>query len=666
MITVPPQMRTAGPAEYTYRAIGMQEMFKLKQQLALGKLNMGTRRVKLENGVEITCTVCFGKADIYVKIPPVVSGRNVVVEAVTTGFFLHPRSGTITQFPYYEYVKDDYGSHEETRHAFGISGGWTNGTTPLSQNSIFPLVDEDNASFRVTEDKDSNIDGGFAGSSGSYGNLYWWNGDAYNPILLSWHGTPTRHFRVPYNINIPGISNLETYMPGLIEDTPKYTCFTQKLYQNGSVLAESPRFSWPYNASGPAGHQCLILGACSNKGAIYIATLSDHYLAPAYYASFSDGGYAEGESDSVKTDYLFNHPNASVVLERNLTKPGYFLTLWKQGTQINGWDFVSESAYGDYGVPFFANEDGTSFVDSLGTVVDIYGAITYPVVNKGLYSETAIDAGDNNYRFDALYNSFTASEYVINVLSKGIVSCLVDSYSSNNFPDAGVVVQHDPVDVVIPADGNIFGHIYVPSFNAAGDGFVIGGEFYVDMYWTCDCEGLKITWSIPGTSVENVTDSGSRVRVLSSSGICGGTVTITVSSGVFSQSTKVVFPHGKWVIENSGSFGCEWNPYVESIWWHYDCPGGWAPSYIASCSDGSCFVYTTPWYSSGWGCAYTTCLKLKSQSETMAAFSVNTTDGSCLPTVYSWWGNVFATNWKTCSWVCASDPRSAVDPNHLG
>jgi len=42
---------------------------------------MGTRRVTLDNGIEITCTYCFGKEDIWVKVPQVLTSESVEVVA---------------------------------------------------------------------------------------------------------------------------------------------------------------------------------------------------------------------------------------------------------------------------------------------------------------------------------------------------------------------------------------------------------------------------------------------------------------------------------------------------------------------------------------------------------------------------------------------------------
>lgn len=91
-ITFPPQMRTGSPEAMAVQNIGRQQAFILRQQLALGKLNMGTRRVTLNNGIEITCTYCFGKEDIWVKIPPVLTSQSLEVKTEYTMLVCVPRA----------------------------------------------------------------------------------------------------------------------------------------------------------------------------------------------------------------------------------------------------------------------------------------------------------------------------------------------------------------------------------------------------------------------------------------------------------------------------------------------------------------------------------------------------------------------------------------------
>lgn len=481
---------------------------------------------------------------------------SVLILTEDSGILLHPRSGVIAKIPYYEYISTDYGSYEEVHTAFGMSGGWSNGTTPIEQLSLFPLIDKDNASYEITAENDTFL-GAFVGSAGDYGNLYWWNGDKEDPVFLSWHGTPTRHFRVPSNINIPGISNYETSIPGLVEDTPKYTTFTHKLYQDGLLLALAPRFSWPYNVSGPAGNKCLILGACQNKtdNLLYIATLSDHYNAPAYYAAFSDGNYVEGESDSVKTDYLFSHQGVTTVFEKHLEKPGYYLTLWKQGSKVDGWDFVSESFYGDYGLPFFANQDGTSFVDSKGNRLSVDGSWQAKGLDIGSYSESEVT--DGNIKFAANYDATNMYEYLFNTLASASIVCRANTYSSNIFPSPITKTQNNDADVVMPTNTSFDGRITFGSHNATNSGYNIGTNLKVEWYSpppTC-CNELEYKWTVPGTTFA---DNGRQVIVASSGGLCGAVdVTVEIIGTPYKATAKDLFK-GVWLLQDSQTGSCKY------------------------------------------------------------------------------------------------------------
>ena len=59
-----------GHEEALYRGIALAQLRILKQQMQLGGLFIGNRRVKLDNGVDIVCSICFNREDIVVSVPP--------------------------------------------------------------------------------------------------------------------------------------------------------------------------------------------------------------------------------------------------------------------------------------------------------------------------------------------------------------------------------------------------------------------------------------------------------------------------------------------------------------------------------------------------------------------------------------------------------------------
>lgn len=386
----------------------MAQMRILKDYMKLAKLNTYSRVITLANGVVITCQKSFNREDIFITMPPSEYVEYTETIESISGIILHPRSGAITDISYIEYVSGLYGSSPVTRNAKGVAGGWGKGGTVLDSHYIYPLDDSDNASFykgSLTTDTISNgvvvstnIDDesyGFT-SSGVYGNLYWDNGAVYNIsdkswdkpyVILSWRGTPTRHFRLPSNIDIPGFSLFETASPGMFEDTPQYTSFGTKLYQGGDVISEAPSYSWPYNNSGVQG-RCLILGAMQDAdGVKYIVTQSDHYYTPKVVWQNTDDSIHTGDSAT----------GSEVQVEHALTKPGFWLTLWrskrsedKSKLYIDGWELVSEVNYGRNGLPWFGNLSGTLFTCGNGDTLTSSGVLSIKSPTYGHWSESAV------------------------------------------------------------------------------------------------------------------------------------------------------------------------------------------------------------------------------------------------------------------------------------
>lgn len=316
-----------------------------------------------------SCTMFFEIGEIKITDDP------------PAGIIFRPRSGAVVPVEYDQVVSDGLGGISvQAQYLPGVAGGWGNGEIPLATKSLFPLTDDDGASFVTSlADDGATIDGDFA-DDGDFGNLYWTNGKTGDDlVILSWRGTPTRHFPVPSDTQILGFSMFETAQPGAVEDTPEYTAFGTELYQAGEAT-DAPLWSWPYNGSAVGG-KCLILGAMQDAaGIIYIVTQSDHYNAP----------------QSAKLGSSLWH---------DLSKPGFWLTLWKTGTQVNGWDLVMEASYGRNGLPWFGNSDGTVFMCSNGDNLTFDGVLTpnkplmFVTTEFGVtlaakfanYSETSID-----------------------------------------------------------------------------------------------------------------------------------------------------------------------------------------------------------------------------------------------------------------------------------
>lgn len=133
-----------------------------------------------------------------------------------SGFILHPRTGTL----------DSLSINSGEVKIPVVSGGWnlTGSTlTKLSTKYPFPLIDSDNASLRVSQDK---ITTSLLGEASSYGNYYLINGDE----IISWKGAPNRHAQFSSRFSIPGIES----------STRSYSGFTEKIYSKGDVVGSGP------------------------------------------------------------------------------------------------------------------------------------------------------------------------------------------------------------------------------------------------------------------------------------------------------------------------------------------------------------------------------------------------------------------------------------------
>lgn len=461
-----PIVRDSDHDKSAYAAFAAAQFRILKDYMKVAKLNTYSRVVTLANGVVITCQKSFNREDIFISVPTGGITPKYTEDIAYEGFIFHPRSGGIVIEHYYIYATDEYGGIiTTTGSSYGVAGGWGDGSLELATNYIFPLVDEDRASFVLgsaltTKKKDgvvesiTSADNCVFDSTGYYGNLYWCNDATYDsgklawdkPFRsLSWRGSPTRHGRVPSNYNIPGLSLLESVHSSLFADEEEYTTFGTLLYSGGNASQTSPRFSWP---AGSVLDRCLILGAAQNAGgATFIVTQNDHYNAPKYAWYLSNGEFLSGEADSVLNDRLSElnstvpPPIQYVVLKKRLelTKPGFFIGVWSNKLSGNaaivrdGWEMLYEGTHTRVGLPWFGNASGDSFVCGNGDQLDIDGfSVTYTPYTQPAGSTTQTLAGD--VRFD-VYHAMSASnqkyfyEYAADTKVSGVASLGVTSIS---------------------------------------------------------------------------------------------------------------------------------------------------------------------------------------------------------------------------------------------
>jgi hypothetical protein len=328
-----------------------------------------------------------------------------IISCGDSGAVLHPRTGAVELLSYTEYL-NQFGLNIPVpkKTIWGVKGGWLNGTTNYDTANIYPIDDGDNASFGLGEER--VLVGEFLQDEGNYGNLYWWNGNTEEPDFLSWKGTPTRHFRVPNNIEIPGISTQETTLPSSGgEDTPIFTTFSHYVYSGGVVLETAPAYNWP-NAGPPLAY---VLGAArDSEGVIYIVTQSDRFNVPLYIAAFSDGTIVQND-----TGQGVDPPSGvdRVFYKTYSRKRGIYTQLWKQGTQYQGWDLVWEEETSRQGLPWFADTEGSYFVNPLGTKITVQGTkSTLGIEGSGNFKITATPVDNvvsicSNGKFESTYTN---------------------------------------------------------------------------------------------------------------------------------------------------------------------------------------------------------------------------------------------------------------------
>ena len=454
MGTLPtPSLKNASVAKNMYRGFAMSQLQILKRMMTLGGLKIAQRIIRVADGAVITCSKVYNLETVDIDITAV--GVPDLREVVSiTGYILQPRSGPVINLYYYI----DGAPNIE----LGVVGGWANGRTVLTTEFIFPLIDNDKASFvygtRMSEkyvnsqkqSADSFLYYAFDPRD-NYGNLYWHNDASYNkttkrwdkPFLsLSWAGTPTRHGRVPSNYNIPGLSAIERAL-GLDDDVYDYTTFWTALYSGGRKIADAPTFSWPAGASQTRG---LILGAAiTSDGHTHIITQNDHQIAPKYVWYLSNGENVYGDAVTAGSDRVTvlnsttpaPNPLIRIVKRVDLTKPGFFIGVWSNKLSggdalvVDGWELLSEVSHPRTGLPWFGNAAGTSFVCSNGDRVDIAGAtVTYIAYTRPAGSKTQTLSSDIRsevtHTFAAANQKFF-HEYAVDTLVSGVAGLTFSS-----------------------------------------------------------------------------------------------------------------------------------------------------------------------------------------------------------------------------------------------
>ena len=295
-------------------------------------------------------------------------GADILVFVVMgdRGFAAYPRSGGATETPF------RLGREPYPALRYGVDhGGWDSGKefAESTNKQYYPMSGNVNGTALYSFSEDGEVTGEF--TELEYGNLVWISAD--KETVYSWRGTPTRHFRVPSDTNIPTLSSVDNTKTVMFDEVPEYTCFGPNLYSGGEVLASLPKYPWAdFN-------QGWILGAAVNESGTYVIAYENRKKAPLYEYpvtvndTFTRFVYA---NDASAAQEQLNE--GEILGTETLLYRGYPTVVYKIGGPIDGWTRVFEKATARTGLPWFFNEDGTQAVSSGGDKISIVdGAVTY-------------------------------------------------------------------------------------------------------------------------------------------------------------------------------------------------------------------------------------------------------------------------------------------------
>lgn len=206
--------------EALYRGIALAQLRILKQQMQLGGLTIGSRRVKLDDGTEIFCNICFNAESVQVVLPKYDNPADMQPKPPTVGLFLcQPRYCTslsdgwdmVNEFYSISYKYCDFYGYDLNRREVSAWG-----------DAVYPLSDGDRCtSLLNSSGKLLPVENEY------YGNVDWQDG---NGNVITWFGAHSR-YGIPYDAGV-----------GLLYQAKR----SQQSYSNGKKHKELPtRFVLP-------------------------------------------------------------------------------------------------------------------------------------------------------------------------------------------------------------------------------------------------------------------------------------------------------------------------------------------------------------------------------------------------------------------------------------
>ena len=337
------------------------------------------------------------------------------------GFVTHPRSGVPRgfQFPGHDSaLTSSYGpAHTGKGYRLDSTGlvdeGDVNGA---QEGQPYPLIDEDVTPKHWLFEQ---VNGEWAADGPQelfYGNVDWKGPAGDDPAsreILTYKGNPSRYWPVNQFVEIPGLSSVDHFVEGVLNNYEYMTVFGDRVYSGGGIIATMPQLYHPLNTTmnGPeASHQnAQVLGAAyrstDNLLLCIIKTCyntyprlkgdasSDDFKVSAWHV-YRDGVVVQDWLDEEAGARAFVAANSGyTVVEVPDPGRGYFIEVVaaKQGNIPGGWtrlaQISTETAWANCN--FFFSEDGTKAVSvQLGEVwtIEITGdVVTYTRTDAGKF-----------------------------------------------------------------------------------------------------------------------------------------------------------------------------------------------------------------------------------------------------------------------------------------
>jgi hypothetical protein len=233
------------------------------------------------------------------------------------------------------------------------------------------------------------------------------------------------------------------------------------------------------------------MGAMQGEQGLFIVTQNDHYNAPQNVWFYSNGVRKEGENET----YLATVADQGVTITAaySLTKPGFFLGLWKRGGFIDGWTLVTEFSYFRNELPWFGNASGTEFVCGNGDVLTVDGVLTRRVNKAGAWRESVSPPWNSvvNMLMEANYDGKEHFEYLVDNLLFTDVSLRFTAFCGLSATKTVVETYREPKQLMltqVPAPLTLVG-----SDTLNGSHYAFGGQQPYEWDFPTGCGMGKIT-----------------------------------------------------------------------------------------------------------------------------------------------------------------------------